>query len=160
MPRIVPACVSPVLSAARAIPKSAILSVPSRAQQQVLRLHVAVDEPGRVRVLEAAAGLEREPDGLVRRQPPALVEQVGERLAVDVLHDDVGPPVRLLAGVVDADDVRVRKPCRQPRLAQEPPAEAGVAGEALREQLHGDRPVELGVAAEVDRGHPAVPERT
>jgi len=53
----------------------------------------------------------------------------------------------------------VREPGGQPCLSQEAPAESVVAGQVLREQLHGDRPVELLIAAEVDGRHPALAQR-
>jgi len=120
-----------------------------------VRLHVAVDEAGGVGVCQAVAGLHRQRDPLGRRERAAAFE----RRPLDVLHHDVRPAAVGLACVEDGDDVRVRESRCQPRLAEESPPERGVAGEALREQLHRHLPVELGVVCEVHRGHAAVAER-
>ena len=117
-----------------------------------------MDETGLVRVREPPRRLGRQLPRLVRRQPAPAGEEVGERLAVYVLHDDVRAAV-VLARVVDADDVRVGEPRRELGLTDEPPPELIVAREVLRQQLDRHRPLELGVAPEVDRGHAAVPER-
>ena len=106
-------------------------------------------------VREPAAGLARQLDGLVRGH----AAQLAECPAGHVLHHDVRPPVLRFTGVVDADHVRVREPRRQPRLAQEPLAEGGVAGQVFGEQLERYRPMQLLVLREVDGRHAAVAER-
>ena len=67
--------------------------------------------------------------------------------------------VLLLARVVDGDDVRVRQPGRQARLADEPLPEPLVGGRRRVEELDRDEPVELAVARHVDDRHAAVAER-
>ena len=57
--------------------------------QDVLRLHVAVDEAVGVRALERAADLDRVGDRLGHRQPAEAADAVLERLALDVLEHDV-----------------------------------------------------------------------
>ena len=127
-------------------------------EQEVLRLHVPMDEARVVGVLERRGRLAPEPGRLVGLEPAAPREQVGDRLAVDELHHDVRPAL-VLARVEDPDDVRVRQPRREPGLAQEPGAELRVAPEVLGEQLDGDRPVQLLVVGAEDGGHAAVTER-
>ena len=68
---------------------------------QVARLHVAVDDPLAVRVLEARAGLDADRDGDLRAEPAAALEELGDGAALDVLHDDVVA-------------IRDRRPCRRP----------------------------------------------
>ena len=89
---------------------------------------------------------------------PSRREAIGQRLAVDQLHHDVGPRV-LLAVVEDAGDVRVGEPRGGPGLAPEPLDEPVVVGEALVEHLHGDRPPERRVLGFPHRAHAAPGER-
>jgi len=110
-----------------------------------------------VRVLEPRARLDREGDCLRRSEAPLAREHDVERLALDALHHDVGAPV-LLAGVVDARDVRVREACGDAGLADEALAEALVGREVVGQELDRDRAVELAVVAAVDDGHPAMAE--
>ena len=77
--------------------------------------------------------------------------------AVDVAHGDEQPAIGL-ARVVDGDDVRVVEARRQPRLVQEPLAEALVVREALGQHLERHRASEAHVAREVDLAHAAPPD--
>ena len=74
--------------------------------QDVLGLDVAVDDVAGVGGGERARDLDRVGDRLVDRQAAHAADAVLQRLALDVLEDDVGPAV-LLPGVDHADDVRV-----------------------------------------------------
>ena len=74
--------------------------------------------------------------------------------ALDQPHRDDQLAV-LLAGVVDGDDARVVEPGGEPRLAQEPLAEALVVGEVAGDHLERHRPVEGEVGRPVDDAHPA-----
>jgi hypothetical protein len=57
-------------------------------------------------MLQPRADLKQEVDRSVRRHRPGPLHQVGERLSVDVLHDDVRKAV-LVADVEDGDEVRM-----------------------------------------------------
>ena len=129
-----------------------------RAEQEVLRLHIAVDQTGGVDGGEPGAHLRAERRGFRRRQLPALRDELGERPPLHVLHRDEGTAV-VLADVEDAHDVRVREPRRQACLAEKAPLQVLVPGEVLREPLQRHRPVELDVVREVDRGHRPMPQR-
>ena len=87
VPSTTPAWVE-VLGAAtaRASPKSTTLTVPSVADQHVLRLDVAVHQPGPVRGGERGQHRLQHRDGLVRAQPAALPQHVAQRAAGDQLH--------------------------------------------------------------------------
>ena len=95
------------------------------ADQDVGGLHVAVDHPAEMRVVEAAGDLPQDPDRLVRLHGPGR-DQPRERLAGHVLHHDQHP-VRPGERVVDGDDVRMVE--RRPEL--------GLALEALGAALRG-----------------------
>ena len=130
---------SAVVSAARAIPKSATLTVPSSRRSRFCGFTSRCTRPAacacaRPRQAWTASSTASSAAAARRRA-------VGERLAVDVLHHDERPPVVGLARVVDADDVRVREPRREPGLAQEALAEGRVAREVLGEQLDRHRAV-------------------
>jgi hypothetical protein len=89
-----------------------------------------MDETVVVRVLEPTANLEREVDGLRRRQLPAACQQLRERLALHVLHNDVWPAA-VLAGVEDLDDARVQKLRGEPGLTEKPLAKLDVTGQIV-----------------------------
>ena len=151
MPTTEPTCVSRVCSAARAIPKSASLTVISGGppagppiDHQVAGLDVAVDDPHPVRVLEAGAGLGGDLDRGRRLERAVALQELGTRAALDVLHDDeVAAGVD--AGVVDLDDVRVDQLGDGQRLAAEAGDELLVVGEVLGEDLDGDGALEHAV---------------
>ena len=92
---------------------------------------------------------------LERALAPQQRLQVG---AVDVPHRDEEASVGL-ARLVHGDDVRVVEARREPRLAQQPLAEAGVVGEPLQEDLQRDAPPEPLVAREVDLPHAAAADQ-
>ena len=95
------------------------------------------------------------------------MQQLAQRAALDVLHDDVRQvddaagrlDDLLLAGVVDRDDRRVVQRGRGLRLAPEPGLERGVARQVGAQQLDGDDAAEPGVAPDVDLGHAAAAEQ-
>ena len=112
-------------------PKSAryaVLAAVLLVDEDVRRLDVAMDEA-------AARGRRRAHRRPVRRsRAPARIERAfatQQRLQVgpvDEAHRDEQAPV-CLARLVDRDHVRVVEPRREPRLAQQPLAEAVVVGE-------------------------------
>ena len=90
------------------------------------------------------------------RHGRAATDDLGDRLALDVLHDDVGLG-RDLAEVVDRDDVGVVQGGGGPRLTAE--ALGGVGDlQVADEHLDGHHPPEDGVVGDVDRAHPAARE--
>ena len=98
---------SPLVALAR--PKSITLGTGLAVvalDQDVRRLEVAVDDPLLVRVLHRRADLaeERQP---LREAEPVLVAVVGERDALDQLHDEERPAAVGGAGVEDLGDVGV-----------------------------------------------------
>ncbi len=108
------------------------LQAPLGRDHQVLRLQVAMDDAGAMRLGQAVRELRPEVEHLrdgqgAARQPPP------QRLALDVLHHHVvrAGLVGRLADVVDVDDVRVVERGGGARLAVEPVQQLGIgAGRA------------------------------
>ena len=122
-----------------------------RGEEEVRRLHVAVDD---ARVVQRGEGLEQvegQRDRLFGGQRPALQPR-RQGLAGEQLHDDVGLGV-VLADLVDRAEVRVAHPGGGPRLAQEAAARRVVG--ALQD-LERDVPAERLVLGEVHSAHAAL----
>ena len=133
----------------------------------VAGLQVAVDDPGRVGLGQPLGRLrqvaeERAQVGLV------VVDQRGERLAAHELHRDVVHGVRVggtrgahrvVADLVDRDDVGVVERGRGLSLEHEAPHAVLVPHQVGRQDLERDAALELAVLGEVDLAHPALGER-
>ena len=127
------------------------------AAQQVARLDVAVHDAVAVRVVEAAAGLGEDPDGLVGARG-------GPRSRSSSAHDwpwTYSMTMKLrCAGLVEAEvedlhDVGVHEPRGGERLAAEARDEARVLGEVLGQQLDRDLALEPAVERELHGRHAA-----
>ena len=124
-----------------------------RVDEHVLRLDVAVHDAAVVRGAERAGDLDRVGDRLVDREPAHAADALLERLALDVLEDDVGTAV-LLARVDHADDVRMVELGDGARLAAEALELVGVRRDLAVHELDRDLPLQRGVERAVDRRHP------
>jgi hypothetical protein len=130
---------------------------PLRVEQEVPRLHVAMDDPAGVCGVERAGSLVEPLERLLGRDGP-LPQPLLQRAAGEVLHDDEGPAVGL-ADVEDRHDVGcARKPRRGERLAGEPLPDGRVLCEPLGEDLDRHLPIEHGVERKQDVAHAAVTE--
>jgi len=110
---------------------------PTRAiEQHVRRLHVAVHEPERVRGLETGRDLRQDAGG-ARRRERSRREQGVEARAVDQVHREKQPTAGV-AGLVDANHVRVPDGGGEPGLPAEPRAELLVVGERGGHHLQRD----------------------
>ena len=84
----------------------------------VRRLEVQVQDAVAVEVVDGRAQVQPEVDDVRERQPPiACVYDVREGLAGERLQDQGG--IRLLDGLVEPHDVRVRELSKEPSFAQE-----------------------------------------
>ena len=130
------------------------LGAPLVVDQDVLRLDVAVDHVARVGDAEPARDLDRVGDRLlgVERADPS--DPLLQRLALDVLEDDVGVAA-VLAGVDHRDDVGVGELGHRPRLLAEALELVLLLGHLAVHDLDRDRPVEGLVAGQVDGRHAA-----
>ncbi len=93
-------------------------------EQHIIGLHVAMDDARLVRGCEGVGDLDTVLDCLVEREL-ATRQPPGERLTVQVLHDQELDPV-LVADVVQAADVRVIERGNRFCLAREARSELGV----------------------------------
>src|SRR5918995_584199 len=123
-------------------------------QQDVLGLHVAVDQSALVREAERARHLQGEEEGVADRQRAAPLDQLLEVLALDVLEDDVLPTF-VLATVDDSDDVGVAELGNRARLAPEALDVLLVLRELLVERLDRDRAVQQPVVRLPNARHSA-----
>ena len=123
----------------------------------VVRLDVAVDDAVAVRVAERREDLPRIRDRDGHRAQAARADELLERPALDVLHDDEVGAVEL-AAVEDRDDIRVREPRGMRRLAPEALDELLVVRVPRVQHLDRDSAAELLVLGEVDVGHAAAAE--
>ena len=127
------------------------------ADEHVLRLQIAVDDPCVVGRHEALGDLRREIEEQLRRQ--GYVEQLAHALALDQLHHDVGER-RLLADVVHRRDVRVAQRRRRASLLLEALERAGALQHPRAEDLDRDLALEARVVRSVDLSHPTGAERS
>ena len=127
--------------------------------EDVRRLDVAVDDEVAVGVGDGLGDGAKQPQPLAEAEA-ALVAILRDGLAVDELHREVGLAFGRDATVEESGDVRVLEAGEDLALLQEA-AEDLVAAHARPDQLERDPLLELPVGAlgEVDRAHPALPER-
>ena len=123
-------------------------------EQHVLGLDVAVHDAGAVRGREARQHGIHDRDRLGDRQPALLAQQVAQRDAGEVLHDEVGH-LAVLALVEHVHDVRIGQARRRARLLDEAALEHRVVGEVAVHDLERDAALESQVGRDVDGGHAA-----
>ena len=136
------------------IGQEGVLVALAHGDQDVARLHVAMDEPVAVGLGEGLCDLGDDPDGAGRLEPSFLGEQGAQVGPVDVAHRQVERPA-LGARVEDLDDVRVVQRGGEPALALEAGAEDGISSQARHQELQCDGPVEGQVGGPVDDAHSA-----
>ncbi len=129
----------------------------TRVQEHVGRLHVAVDQPPRVRCVERARHLRDDP-GRDGRLQAAVGESALEVAPLDVAHGDE-QEVLGLARLVDGHDVRVVDRGGQLRLPQEPAPARRVLAQCGRQQLERDAALESRILGQVDDARSAPAEQ-
>ena len=121
-------------------PKSSSLAVscrPPRADHDVARLDVAVDQPDGMSFPQCPAHLPQEVDRPVRRERAVPLDELFERQAGQVLHDIVEGAVRCMAVVVDLHGVRMGQCGGGLDLALESPQLLRVPGPVRVNQFDG-----------------------
>jgi len=126
-------------------------------EQHVARLHVAVHHTAAVRERERRRDLGGDVGGLARFEPALAADQIAQGTTLHVLHHDE-VRARLLAPVVDGDDVRVVQVGSGLCLAAEPLDERRLARVLGEKSLERDQAIQRFVAREVHLGHAAVGE--
>ena len=124
-------------------------------EEDVVRLQIAMNDVRGVGLRERARGLANHLGGLVGRERPATDERLGERLALQVLHHDVGEPGIGDAVVVDLHGVLRVDARGGARLDLEATARIGALRELRSDELDGDAGAETLVVPEPDRAHAA-----
>jgi hypothetical protein len=127
--------------------------VPGLVEHDVVGLDVAVYDPVPVRVPQRARRFGQQAADLVRRKPPAALEQLGQRAAAEVLHDEVDDLARL-ADAVDGDDVGMLEAGSRSGLPLEPLDELLVERQGERQHLDRDVTLQMAVVRLVDDRHP------
>ena len=136
-----------------------MLALQPRLEEDVGRLHVAVDEPGGVRGVETLGDLLDDGDRPRGIESPLRTDHLPQVTALDLLHGEIQNAVRLPRRD-GPHDVRIVDGGRRPRLAQEPHPKSLVRLERGEEDLQGDAAPACHVLGEVDRaGRPLRQER-
>ena len=117
------------------------------------RLDIAVDDAGFVRVLEAEAKVPGQLHAAGKRHRRAGADQLQQRLAVHVLHDDERLS-RVIAVFVEGDDEGMPERRDGPRFFHEPAAQIGRV-EPGAHQFDRHEPLERGIAGEIHDAHTA-----
>ena len=134
-----------------------VLAVLGRRDEDVARLHVAVDEPGGVRRVQCTCHLLDESDRSFRFEASGLAQELTQVGALDELHRQV-EAAAILAGGDRPHDVRILEAGSELGLAQKTLPEPLVARERVVEELQRDDLPAL-VASPVHLGHRAVAQR-
>ena len=113
-------------------------------------------DAGAMRHIERRHDIDRHAQRLCRREG-APFEAVGQRLALEQLHDEERRAV-VFANVVQRADVGVGQLGDRARLAIEPFAELRIRGECSGQDLDGDGPLESRISGFLDFTHTAGPE--
>ena len=135
------------------------LSLIPLAEEEVGRLDVSVEDPLRVRLLKAEAGLAADAQDRLRREHAVLFEGRVEVSALEELHHEVRDAERVV--VVDVEhlrDVLRLDGAGRAGLQFEARGDLGLRRQVLRDDLERDAATRGRVPRLVDRAHPSLPE--
>ena len=144
-----------------AMPKSRIFTHGEPSSRTVRKrlsgLEIAVEDAGRVRLVQRAGGLGQVERHLGPAQRPALLEDPAEVLAAEQLHHQEGHPGELVDPCVERPrDVVALDAARDPRLLGETGAEPLIREEVRQHHLEGAASGRLLVDDLVHRSHAAL----
>ena len=129
----------------------------SSLEEDIVRLHVAMDDAAPVCLCQRPRDLPQHARGFRRRQGTARPKSLAQRFSFDVSHDEEDEAAGF-GDAMDRNDVRMRELRRHARLSQKLFACRGCAGAVRGKDFDRDVAVELHVAREVDDAHAATPE--
>ena len=131
-----------------------VVTTETLAEEDVLRLEIAVHDSPAVGCSERRNHLGDDPERLVHVEPANLLQSTGEVLAIKKLQDDVGLPVVGPVEVDGLDDVRVTELARDHSFL--PEARHGLAGcgDVLVQELDRKAPSQTQMRRLEDRPHP------
>ena len=104
-----------------------------------MRFDIAVDNAAPVRVAQARRNLAGDFYCLIRRKAAFFFQQVLQRFAFHIFHNDEGFAV-FLANVKNVDDGRAGKPCRRLRLVLKLVQQRFVIVKLRAQNLNGNLP--------------------
>ena len=130
------------------------VGVPLLVQENVCRLHVAVNQTAPMGGVEGVRDLREDPHRTLGRELPVAVEQRPQVAPLDVPHRQVELSLPL-ARLVDRDHARVIERRGEPRLLEKTGSEMLVLRELGRDQLQRDRPLQRQIPRAVHDAHPA-----
>lgn len=134
------------------------VDLPVIADEDVLRLDVAVQDPARVRVPQGARDLEEHAGEARGRPRPAQLrarEDVAERALLHDAHRVEGRAVGAGAEIVDGDDAGVLELRGDPRLLDEARGDHGILRDAGLERLQRHHAAHLAIERGDDLAHAA-----
>ena len=127
---------------------------PVRAQLDVRRLEIAMDDALLVRGFKRVRDLFRDQQRFVDRDRPAC-NALRQIVAFDQFHHQ-GANTAGLFEAVDVRDIRMVQGRERLCLAGEPGQPVGVAGECVRQDFERDVTIQFRVAGAVDQPHPTL----
>lgn len=149
MPSVLPAVVSLLTRSAGQTEVDQINEV-AAGDQDVGRLDVPVDQPGRVRGIQSVGDLLDDRHGEVGAERLVrLLEDRAEVAALDETHVEIEPAVDL-PEAVDGDHVRIVQSGSGLRLTAKPLLKRDIGGHVIRQHLERDDAVGPGVVGAVD----------
>ena len=131
------------------------LAADGRHHEDVLRVHVAMDDAFQMRGGQRRAQLIGDVDHARERQGPRARQDLPQRLAFQVLHDQVGHPVGQGVEVDDRHDPGMSQARGHLRLTHEPRKRLRVIAHARVEELHRVPVCQARVGRLVDLTHAA-----
>ena len=117
-----------------------------------------MDDASAVRAGERITNLDRQRERFVDREPRRSMQPVRERLAFEILENQV-VELPVPADVVDGTDVRIVQRGNHTRFVLEALPRFRIIRERAAEDLDGDRAIEPGVTRAVDLAHAARAKR-
>jgi hypothetical protein len=127
------------------------------AQHHVSRLQIAMHQAVRVRVRERFGDLHGDRDRFIRRQRAAH-HAIGQRLALEVFHDEV-IEIAVAPDVVDAADIGMLEMRHRLRFTLESLARFRRHARAADDDLDRDRSIQTRIARAIHLAHAALADR-